>query len=98
MGTLTIVEYNTLGTEARRDANIADLQSVIKTTVDTSTSTSAESITLNDQTRLVRVIGDADHRISVLSSDCTDQYDIVGVVKDDFGVRPGSTFYYRLDS
>lgn len=98
MGTLTIIEYNTAGSEARRDIDIADLQAVTKTTVDASTSSTAESITLTDQTRLVRVIGDEDHRISVLSSDCTEKYDIVGTAKDDFGVRPNTTLYYRTDA
>ena len=97
MGTLTIIEYNTAGSEARRDIDIADLQAVTSTTVDTSTSTTAASLVLSENTRLVRIVGDADHRVSVLSSDCTEKYDIVGTAKDDFGVRPGSTLYYRTD-
>lgn len=98
MGKITIVEYNTAGSEANRDINIADLQAATKTTVDATTSSTAESITLTDYTRLIRVVCDEDHRISVLSSDCTEKYDIVGTTKDDFGVRAGSTLYYRTDA
>ena len=99
MGTITIIEYNTLGTPARRDADIADLTAVIKTTVDATTTTTAESIVLDEETRLVRIVGAEKHRVSTKDTLVTTEYDTVEAgTKEDFGVRPGVTLYYRLDA
>ena len=98
MGTLTIVEYNSVGTIANRDTPIADLNAITKTTVDSTTGSTAESLTLTPQTKLITVVGDETHRISVLSTDCTELYAPVGTVDESFGVKQGQTLYYRTDA
>lgn len=97
MGTLTIIEYSAVGTDANRDAPVLDLNTATKTTVDATTSGTAESLVLGINTRLIEVIGAEDHRISVKSSDCTDQYTIVGTSGKELGVLPEQTLYYRTD-
>ena len=99
MGTITIIEYNTLGTSARRDADIADLTSVIATTVDTSTITTVKSIVLNEETRLVRIASPEKHRVSTKDYLVTTKYDTIEAgTKEDFGVEENLTLYYRLDA
>ena len=95
MGTPTIIEYGSVGSQANRDTDVADLGTCLKTTVDASTSGTVESVTLNPGTRIVSVVGDAEHRISVKSTDCTDNYDIVGTTKESFGAT--GTLYYRTN-
>lgn len=99
MGTIKVIEYASLGTEAKRDTDVADLSTLITTTVDATTSTTAESITLNSGTRLVRIEAAEDHRVSLGDSAVTSAYDTVAAgSKEDFGVTPGGTLYYRLNA
>lgn len=98
MGTIVIEEYGSVGSGANRDAPIANLQTMLATTVDATTSTSAESITLNLGTRVITVFAVEDHRVSVLSSNGSIKYGFVasGFYRD-FGVDEGSVLYYRSD-
>lgn len=99
MGTIRIEEYGSVGSNANRDAPVPDLNTVLATTVDATTSTTAESITLNRDTRVVSVYAVEDHRI-VCNSDTTGTvYAFIAAgERRDFGVQPGDAFFYRTDA
>jgi hypothetical protein len=100
MGTIKIEQYGSVGSAANRDAPVVDLNTCLATTEDTSTSTTVESVVLGLGTRVVTVVAlEGAHRISVLSSDCSNKYATVadGATKD-VGVNPGQTLYYRADA
>lgn len=99
MGTIVIEEYGSLGSGANRDAPVPDLSTNLSTTVDATTSTSAESITLNDGARAITVYAFEDHRVTLLSSDGSVKYGFVAAgTYRDFGVTPGSTLYYKANA
>jgi hypothetical protein len=101
MGTITIVELNSVGGQGAVDGSpVINLSAVIKTTVDSTTSTTAESITLDPDTRYVIITADSLHRLSVKTSDVTSRYITVsdaGAV--DLAVNKSDrTLYYRTDA
>lgn len=99
MGTINIEEYAKAGTNRNADTPVADLSNLLATTIDATTSSSAESITLNDKTNLVTIYAVEDHRVSITDSTVSTTYSIVpaGTVKD-YGVPEGGTLYYRTDA
>ena len=99
MGTIVIEEYAAVGGKGSRDAPVVNLNTCLATTSDATTSTTAESITLNSGTRFVSVYAVELHRVSVLSSDGSAQYGLVpaGTIRD-FAVPEGSTLYYKADA
>jgi hypothetical protein len=98
MGTIVIEQYNALGSAANRDAPIYDLQSLLVTTADATTSTTAETITLGINTRAVSIYALENHRVQI-GADAGTTYAFIpaGSVKD-FGVTPGTVLQYRLDA
>jgi len=99
MGTITIEEYGTAGAGKDHSTQIPNLKTLLKTTVDSSTSTSAESITLQDGTGIVTITAVEDHRLSYGSDLTTSAYALCGAgVSRDFGVEGGATIYYRADA
>lgn len=101
MGTIVIEEYTTAGGPgAVNGAPVVNLSTLLKTTVDSTTSTSAENVTLNQDTRFISVHAAEDHRVSVLNSDATDQYCLVAADGlRDFAVNKNNrTLYYRADA
>ena len=101
MGTIRITEYTTVGGQgAVGDAPAVNLSTSLVTTVDATTSTTAESLTLNPDTRFITVHGVEDHRISLKNATVTDQYEFIGAaVKEGFPVnKEDRTLYYRLDA
>ena len=101
MGTITIVELTAVGGPGAVDGSpVANLSTVLTTTVDSSTSTSPESITLDPATRYVRVSAVEDHRVSVNDSLVTTIYDTVSAGgKEDFAInKDDRTLYYRADA
>lgn len=99
MGTIKIFEYNSVGTAANRDAPVYDLETLLATTVDATTSTSAESVTLNLDTRLVAILAEEDHRICLGSDTTATKYMIAPAgLYVDVNVTPGGTLYYELDA
>ncbi len=99
MGTIVIEEYGSVGSSANRDAPVVDLATNLNTTVDATTSTSAESITLNLGTRAITVYGVENHRVTLLSSDGSIKYGFVAAgTYRDFGVTPGAILYYKLNA
>lgn len=99
MGTIVIEQYANVGSDADRGAPLFDLNSCLATTVDATTSTTAESVALNASTRAISVYAVEDHRVTVLSSDGSEKYAFIpaGQIKD-FGVNPGSTLYYKANA
>lgn len=99
MGTIVIEQYGSLGSNANRDAPVVDLFTNLGTTVDATTSTTAESVVLNVDTRAITVFGVEDHRVTVLSSDGSVKYGFVAAgTYRDFGVPQGATLYYKLNA
>lgn len=94
MGTITIEEYEYVGGEGETDAPVPKLKGM-KRTQDASTTASVESHTLQKQTSVVRIVCDADHRVSITDTDCSDDYATVGTTVRDYGVDGGDTIYYR---
>ena len=97
MGTITIEEYDYVGGEGENDAPVPKLKG-IKRTQDVSTSTTAENITLQPQTSVIRVVADADHRIAITDTTAATDYATVGTTARDYGVDGGDTLYYRSDA
>jgi len=99
MGTIRIEQYSSLGSDANRDAPVADLRSILVTTVDSTTSTSAESVVLNKDCKAVVVYGAEAHRVSVGTDTTGSVYGFVAAeTSRDFGVPQGATLYYRADA
>lgn len=75
MATIQIVELNSIGGPGAIDGSpVINLSGVIKITEDESTSGTAETITLDPETRYIVVTGNASHRLSVKSSDASARY------------------------
>ncbi len=99
MGTITIEQYNALGSNANRDAPIADLNTLVKNDTDATTSTSAENIALTQNTRVVIIHAVEAHRVCVGTDTTGTLYATVKAgERRDFGVKPGQTLYYRADA
>jgi hypothetical protein len=98
MGTIVIEQYGAVGTSANRDAPVYDINTLFVTTVDATTSTTAESVTLSNDTRLVRVIPTEAHRVAVGTDTTASKYAFLpaGTIYDT-NVTPGSVFWYRSD-
>ena len=98
MGTIVIEEYLYVGGEGETDAPIPYLKGM-KRTVDATTTTAAESITLQANTSAIRVSADVDHRISIDNNVAdSGDYATVGLTERDYGVDGGETLYYRSDA
>ena len=101
MGSITIVELNSIGGQGAVDGSpVANLSAVIKTTTDATTTTTAENITLDPNTRYVVITADALHRVSVKDSAVTDRFITVSSsVQSDFAINESDrTLYYRTDA
>jgi hypothetical protein len=100
MGTIVIEELTTLGGQGAIDgAPVPNLKSYLATTADASTSTSAENITLNANTRFIRVHGVENHRVAINDSTAAAAYGFVPAgTTQDYAVKGGETLYYRLDA
>jgi len=101
MGTIRIEEYHTVGGPGAVDGSpVANLSTSLVTTVDATTSTSAESITLHPDTRYIIVTAPEAHRVSLKDSAVTDQYGFItaGSGKDYAVNKADRTLYYRLDA
>lgn len=99
MGTILIEEYGSVGSAANRDTQIEDLNTLLATTKDATTSASAEYVTLNSGTRVVTVVATEAHRVCMTSDTSASKYAIVQAAeKRSFGVKPGDKLYYELDA
>lgn len=101
MGTITIIEYSSVGGSGAFDGSpVENISCALKTTVDATTSTSPESITLQPDTRYVVVKAVELHRVSVKDSTVADQYATIEEAgRSDFSVNKSDrTFYYKLDA
>lgn len=99
MGTIVITEYGDSGHEGKREAPIANLNTSLKATSDTSTSTTVESLTLQEGTRYVSVYGAELHRVSTQSATATDKYEMVPAGQSiQVSTDDAATIYYRLDA
>ncbi len=99
MGTIRIEEYGSVGTAANRDAPVPDLHSILATTVDATTTTTAESVTLNKDTRVVSVHAVEAHRVVCNSNTTATLYAYLAAgERRDFGVQPGDVLWYRADA
>ncbi len=101
MGTIRIEEYANIGGQGAVDGSpFSNLSACLKTTVDATTSTTAESITLNKDTKYVAVSAVEIHRVSVKSSDGSDKYGVIlANGKEIFAVNAGDrTLYYKADA
>lgn len=99
MGTIYIEEYGAVGSAANRDAPIADLKTLLETTKDATTSSAAESKTLNINTKVITIYAVETHRVCVGSDTTASIYAILpaGATRD-FGVKQGDVLYYELDA
>lgn len=99
MGTITIEEYTSAGTDNQREAQVPDLGTCIKTTTDATTSTTEESITLQGGTNLIAIDGVEKHRVSLTSSGTDDGGNYATVNAGLIRVLGATgTLYYRLDA
>lgn len=102
MGTIVITEYTTLGGKGAVDgAPVINAQTTVAMTRDATTSTTAENVTLNKDTRFVNIYAVEDHRVA-MGSDTTGDSGIFifcpAAGRTDLAVKGGETLYYRLDA
>lgn len=99
MGTIYIEEYSEIGSAANADAPVQYLNSLLALTKDATTSSTAESVTLNQHAKSVSIYAVEAHRVCMTSDTSADKYTIIpaGQIRD-FGVKPGDTLYYELDA
>lgn len=99
MGTIYIEEYHGSGSKADRALNINDLTTLTVLTKDATTSSTAESITLGNDTKVVTIYAVEAHRVCLDTDTSASLYAFIpaGVTRD-FGVVPGGTLYYELDA
>jgi hypothetical protein len=99
MGTIFIEQYGDTGHTGKADAPIANLNTLLVSTKDATTSSSAENITLDAGTRLVSVYGLEAHRVCITSDTTASKYAYIPATTwRDFSVNAGETFYYELDA
>lgn len=99
MGTIKFEEMAVAGTVNQRDIPIPKLDSTIKTTIDATTSTTAESIVLQGTTRIISVYAVETHRVSIGADTTSTNYLTINALeRRDIGVDGGKTLYYRLDA
>jgi len=98
MGSITIEQYPYIGGKGQPDAQVLTLKGM-KRTLDATTSTTAESITLESWAAVIRVVCDVDHRISIDNNVADNgDYATVGTEARDYGVTGGDDFYYRSNA
>jgi hypothetical protein len=101
MGTIVIEEYGRSGTSADNEVQVVRLSKLLATTKDATTSSTAESITLNRGTTLLRVYPAEDHRLC-LGTDTTSTLYATAIAGQamDIGVEQGvaNVLYYELDA
>ena len=101
MGTITITEFSDAGTGDNPEQPVPQLKSLKTRTQDATTSTTAENITLQANTSVVRVYAAELHRVSLGSNNTGNgeaYLDIQATTETDIGVKGGETFYYRADA
>lgn len=101
MGTITIEQYTTAGGRGAVDgAPVVNLSTCIKTTVDSTTSTTPESITLHPDTNFIVVSAEEDHCVSLKDSTVEDKYGLIRAGREkDYAVNGADrTLYYRLNA
>ncbi len=100
MGTITIEEWASVG-EPDNSNGVPIYKDLIKVTVDATTSTSDETITLDKGTRYVSVTAVEIHRVSVYGATTVSKYAQVNAgERRDIAVPValGGTLSYRLDA
>lgn len=99
MGTIVIEEYARSGTTANPDVQVINLENLLARTEDATTSSTAESITLNEGTTLIRVYTEEIHRLCVKSDTTASLYITTEAAKwHDIAVPSGEALYYELDA
>jgi hypothetical protein len=99
MGTIVIEEYSRPGTDAKPDTQVINLEQLVARTEDATTSSTAESITLNASTNLIRVYTEEIHRLCVKSDTTGTIYLTTEAAKwIVLGAPAGETLYYELDA
>ena len=99
MGTITIEQFGSVGSAANTDAPIENLATLLAITKDATTSTSAESIVLNEGTRVVTITAVEAHRVCLRTDTTATKYAVVQAGKTrSFGVPPGVLLFYELDA
>lgn len=99
MGTLRIEQYAKAGTGRNGDQPVPHLSSLLKTDTDSSTSSTAESLTLESGTNLISVVATETHRVSATDSTAATIFATIneGTVRD-FAIDSDDTLYYRTDA
>lgn len=102
MGTIVITEFTTVGGAGAVDsAPVMHANTVLETTRDATTSTTAENITLNKNTRFVSIYAVEDHRVSTGTDKTGDSADFIfcpATQKTDLAIEPSTVLYYRSDA
>jgi hypothetical protein len=102
MGTIRIEEYASIGGQGAVDGSpVANLSGLIRTTVDATTSGTAETLTLHQDTRFIVVTAAEIHRISVKDATAATQYAVIPVdpAQMAFAINKSDrTLAYRTDA
>ena len=101
MGTIVIEQYEKTGLTDNSTTQVYNLSTLRGRDEDSTTSTTAESVTIQESAHLVRIYTDEIHRIALSSADTADDQVYSTTIAGgwvDYGVEPGDTLYYRTDS
>jgi len=99
MGTIVIEEYQKTGLDNNSYVPVYNLSNLVKRTADATTSTTAENITLQGNTNIIRFYTAEIHRIELSSANTDDSaiYFTSTVGWNELAVQPGDTVFYRTD-
>lgn len=100
MGLIIIEEYSSTGIDVNSYAQVHHINKLNERTENSSTTTSAASITLNEGTNLVRIYTDVAHRLAHESADTDNGANYTTTEAGrwiSLGVKAGEPLYYRTD-
>lgn len=101
MGTIVIEEYQGIGTQDNSYAPVYRLEKLVKRTADATTSTTAESITLQAETTFARIYTAQIHRLGVTSASTDNSGTYITTEAGkwiDIAVKKGGSLFYRTDA
>ena len=99
MGTIYIEEYGATGCDANRNVSVIDLNTLLVLTKNATTSSSADSVTLNLNTRLISVRAVEAHRVCLKTDTTASVYALIPAGEFRyFGVPKGAVLFYELDA
>lgn len=100
MGRIVFEEYRGSGTQNNSYVQVFNIEKLVLRTEDSTTSTTAESITVSGETNLLRIYSSEAHRIASVSAQTGNGGAYITTPADGYielAVAPGDEIFYRTD-